>query len=272
MKTRILAGAAIALLLGSAARGAAADLPEIKARGALRVLAVIEDHDPEFLSIAPGREPGFDREVLEAFSRSQGLKLEIVPVASWDLLVGSVVAGKGDLIGGRVSDTAARRQHIDFTAEVFPTRVVVFNRRPAAPILSLAALSGQTIGTIKGTSMLEALLAAGIPETKIDTDVPATGSLADAVAAGKMTVGVWSIEGAILAQQRDPAVQIGMFLGAPQSLAYGLPRTAPLLRAALNEHIRLLKRTGTWNRLVIKYFGTSAPEILKRAREAASAS
>lgn len=251
---------------------AAADLPEIRSRGTLRVLVVSQEETPEFLSLKQGGNPGFDREILEGFARTQGLRLDFVLVPSWDLLVPWLVGGRGDLIAGRVSSTEARRQKIDFTNEVFPTRVVMVNRKPAAPVDSKASLAAVSkIGTIKGTSMEEALLAAGIPAARIDNTI-AAGTMQEALSSGRVGAVAWALEGAMLAQKKDPAIQIGLFLGPPESLAYGLQKGAPQLKSALNEHIRLVKQSGTWSRLTVTYFGSSAPQILKRAREAVAAS
>ena len=41
------------------------------------------------------------------------------------------------------------------------------------------------------------------------------------------------------------------------------------LLAALNDYVSNVRRTPTWNRLVVKYFGEAAPEVLKAAREGA---
>ena len=38
------------------------------------------------------------------------------------------------------------------------------------------------------------------------------------------------------------------------------------LRGALDEYIENLRRTPTWSRLVVKYFGEMAPDVLKKAR------
>jgi ABC-type amino acid transport substrate-binding protein len=250
----------------------AADLPEIKSRGVLRVLVVSQEDTPEFLSLKQGTNPGFDREILEGFARTQGVRLDFVVVPSWDVLVSWLVEGRGDLIAGRVSSTQARRQKIDFTNEVFPTRVVILNRKPAAPLDSMELLATiPKIGTIKGTSMEEALLAAGVPAAKIDGSMGA-GTMPEMLASGRVGAVAWPLEGAIVAQKKDPAIQIGVFLGPPESLAYGLQKGAALLKSALNEHIRLVKQSGTWSRLTVTYFGSSAPQILKRARDAAGAS
>ena len=264
--TALAAGALASAPLG------AADLPEIKSRGTLRVLVVSQEDTPEFLSLKKGANPGFDREILEGFARTHGVRLDFVLVPTWDLLVPWLVEGRGDLIAGRVSSTESRRQKIDFTNEVFPTRVVILNRKPAAPLDSKELLATvPKIGTVKGSSMEEALLAAGIPAAKIDSSI-AAGTMPEVLASGRVGAVAWALEGAILAQKKDPAMQIGLFLGPPESLAYGLQKGATQLKAALNEHIRLVRQSGTWSRLTVTYFGSSAPQILKRAREAAAAS
>ena len=61
-------------------------------------------------------------------------------------------------------------------------------------------------------------------------------------------------------------MQLGLFLGAPTSLAYGVRKGDAALHKALDEYIENLRRTPTWSRLVVKYFGEMAPEVLKKAR------
>ena len=63
-----------------------------------------------------------------------------------------------------------------------------------------------------------------------------------------------------------PDLEIGLFLGHPGSLAYGLRRDETELLAALNAYIDNNRHTPTWNRLVVKYFGENAPEVLRKAR------
>src|SRR6185503_15042075 len=94
----------------------AVDLPEVKARGALRALAMVRPGD-EFFAPSADPQPGFDREVLEGFAKLQRVSLEVVPVAGWDALVPELLAGKGDLIAGRFTVTESRKKLIAFTSE-----------------------------------------------------------------------------------------------------------------------------------------------------------
>jgi ABC-type amino acid transport substrate-binding protein len=262
----VLALMAASLFLPPLAAGA--DLTEIKTRGVLRVLAVLQTPTPEFFSVDPKQPPGFDREILDGFGKAHGLKVEFIPVPSWDLLVPALLEGKGDMIAGRVSHTPTRAKAIDFTAEVFPTRDIVFNFAPRPPIATREQLLAlPKVGTLRGSSMAESLRAAGYPvERTVYPAVPET--MPDLVGSGELAAGVWVLEAAMVWQQTHKDLQIGLPLGEPQSLAYGVPKGTPLLLAALNDHIRLVKQSGTWNRLTVKYFGAQAPDILKRARTA----
>ena len=241
----------------------AADLGEIQKRGTLRALAVLSEEEAYFVAQKPGLPPGFDVEVLEGFGRLHRLKVEVVPVGGWDALIPALLKDRGDVIAGGFTDTESRRKQVEFTAEVFPTRTVVMNRKPRPVITSPEALRSEKVGTIKGTFMVEDLAAAGV--TGIDDGI-ASGRLPEALKAGRITAAVDGLEAALVARSRDNDLQLGAFLGKPSSLAYGVRKEDVALLRALNDYIGNLRRTPTWSRLVVKYFGAAAPEILKKAR------
>lgn len=255
------AGLALGLIL-AAVSALASDLAEVKTRGTLRVLVTFDTRRPEFFS----PKDGFDRELLEGFANLHRLKLEVVPQTGWDALIPALKAGKGDVIAGRFTATDSRRKLIDFTAEVFPYRLVVMTRKPHRVVRTVEELRGERVGTTKGTNMAEAVAIAGVPPSNVDDAIP-TGGFHEALKSGRVTAAVWGIESAIATKREDPDIQIGMFMGPPASLAYGLRKEDADLLRALNEYIENVRRTPTWNRLVVKYFGESALEILKTARK-----
>lgn len=241
----------------------AADFAEIKAKGTLRVLVMPDTKRPEFYSVQAGTPPGFDAEVLDGFSKLHRLKVEVVPQAGWDALIPALLEKKGDVIAGRFTATEGRRKVVQFTNEVFPTRNVVINRKPKKPIVTLEQLKAEKVGTNKGSSMAEAIAAAGV--TNVD-DSLAPGAYGEALKSGKVSAALWGVESAVALQREDPEIQLGMFVGPPASLAYAVRRDEPELLKALNEYIDNLRKTPTWSRLVVKYFGEAAPDILKKAR------
>jgi len=257
---------ALLAALAAAPFSPAADLDEVKKRGELRVVAMVDDPKDEFFTDRPG--VGLDRELLEAFAALQRVKLVVVPAPAWDRLVPMLQEGRADVLAGRVTATEARRRLVDFTIEVFPTRAVVVTRKPHRVVASVEELRREKVGTVKGTSLANAVAAAGVPPENIDDSIP-SGGLPAALKAGPVTAVVLGIENAITERRKDPALQVGVFLGPPESLAWGVRKGDRALLAALDEYVARVRRTPTWSRLVVKYFGDEAPEILKRAREEA---
>ena len=255
--------AAASLLLAPSAR--AADWPEIKSRGTLRVLMVNVGEADEFLRPGLPPDPGLDGEVLRGFTQLHKIKLELLPQSSWDTLIPSLQQGKGDLVAGRFTVTEARQKQVAFSSEVFPTRNVVMTRKPNPVVTSLVALRALKVGTIRGTSMAEAVVAAGVPKANVNDSFP-PGGLPPALRAGQVAAVVLGLESAIAPQRGDPEIQLGIFLGPPRSLAYAVRKEDRDLLRALNEYIDNVRRTPSWNRLVVKYFGEASLEILKKAR------
>jgi len=252
-----LLGPALGLLAASASL--ASDL-ELRKSGTLQVLVV--DGSPAFYKLGAAGEPGLDREILDGFARLHGLSVKAVEVPSWAVLVAWLQEGRGDVLAGGVTETPARAQKIAFSAEVMPTRQVLVSRKPARVLQKLEDLRREKVGTVKGSSMAEALQAAGID---FDSSIPSGGAV-EALRAGRMTATLSGIEDALLYQREDASIQIGGFVGPPGSLAFGVRKDAPRLKAALDQYVTNLRRTPTWGRLVVKYFGDRAPELLKRAR------
>src|SRR5258708_3947677 len=190
----------------------AADLPAIRDRGRLRVLTVLVNQQNDFISAQPGR--GFDRELLEGFATLERVNLEMVAQSSWDALVPALLAGKGDLIAGRFTMTEGRRKVIAFTSEVFPTRNVVLTRKPHRVVTTLEEFRAERVGTVKGTSMAEAVAAAGIPGGNVDEAIP-TGTLPAPLKAGKAHARGLGLQHPLDRQRPDPELPRGLFPGPP---------------------------------------------------------
>jgi ABC-type amino acid transport substrate-binding protein len=252
----------IAVSLGSEA--SALDLKEVQERGTLRVLAVL-DTDGGSITAKRGEAPGFDYELLEAFSRMSHVRLELVGVPTWEGLVPALRDGRGDVIAGSFTVTEARQQLIDFSSEVMPTRSVVVTRRPHRVVGSIEDLRGERITLFKGTSMADLLLGLGVPAAGLDYSVPTEG-LSAGLRSGRITCVVHDVQTAILDQRADPELQLGTFIGPPGSYALGVRKGDTRLLAAVNDFIQNFRLSGAWNRLTVKYFGEMALEVLRKAR------
>jgi ABC-type amino acid transport substrate-binding protein len=252
----------VLLLVLASVAPAVADLKEIEARGSLRVLSISFDEVPVFYQVNH-----FDVELLDGFARLHKVKIEPVHVPTYGDLIPALLAGKGDLIAGGLTSTPARRKLIAFSGETFPSRMVAVTRKPHPPIATLDALRAEKrLGTEKGTSWAQATLDAGVSPANID-DTLLLQDLPEALRTGKVTGAVFEINAAIPATARDPELELGMFVGPPGSQGYGVRREDAALLGALDQYLESSRHTTGWNRLLVKYFGANAPEVLKRSRE-----
>jgi ABC-type amino acid transport substrate-binding protein len=255
-------GLASLLLLVSAVAGAQ-DFPDVKQRKALRVITVAIRGGADELWSDDAQRSGLEREMLQQFCAVHGLGMELVEVKSWSDLVPALLEGKGDVIAGRVTITDRRKQDIDFAVPFFPTRLVLLTYRPYRVITHLDALKGNRIGTVKGTSMEETLRHAQLPAT-IDASF-APGTLPESLRSGKVPVIALGIEQAI-PELKDSNMQLGIFVGPASGLAWGVRKGAAELKKELDAFLNAFLASGQWNKLVVRYFGASAPQLLKKAR------
>jgi ABC-type amino acid transport substrate-binding protein len=256
-------GACLAPVLAVLAGGAStADLPEVQARGSLRVIAA-EGEQPEMFAFgADPSRPGLEREMLEGFASLMRVKLEVVPVKAFTDRIPTLLRGDGDVIVGLV-DTAERRQKIDFTSEVLPVRHLVVTHRPATAVQTKEALRRRKVGTIRGTTWARETLAAGVPESQVEY-FPDTEPLLQALASGRVEAVVMTVSDFTLAAARHRGLEAGVLLGEASRAAWGVRKQDPKLKAQLDAYIENLRSGASWNRLVVKYFGEEALTVLGR--------
>ena len=238
--------------------GLAAGSPtESRKHGVLRAsfLGVL----PEFYSAEPGALPGFDRELLERFARQQKLRLEVVPTGNVEEALQAVEQGRADVVAGGVVETRERQARLRFTAAILTTRHVVLTRGARGPIRTSAELREATVGTIPGTSWSEIIADAGVPSEKVVAfkDLPA---LREGLREGKVSATVLSLAAALSEERRDPALHLGLLLGPPEPVGWGVARSDPELADALDQFLRSVRGTREWTDLLVKYWGPEGPK------------
>jgi ABC-type amino acid transport substrate-binding protein len=143
--------------------------------------------------------------------------------------------------------------------------MVVVTRKPHRVVTTAEELVTEKLGTEKGTSWAQATHDAGVPAANIDEGIPMQ-DLPAALASGRITASIFEVHVAIPAAHKDPQLQLGMVVGQPSSLAWAVRKSDGALLEALNGYLDAVRRTPTWHKLVVKHFGESAPEVLKRSR------
>jgi ABC-type amino acid transport substrate-binding protein len=257
--------ATASLFLGALSAAGAADLDAIKQRGTLRVI-VAADEAPETFALRAGGEPGFERELVDGFARLQGVSVEVVVAKGYAERIPMLQRGQGDLIVA-IFDTPDRRALVDFTLEVMPTHNVAVTLAPRAPVTSVDELKGLRVGVVKGTKPADTALEVGVPRTALQ-EVATRDDLVAALVRQQMDAAILPVSELVLASRRAPKLQAGARVGASGTVAWAVRRSDRDLRDALDLYLGNVRRSPSWNRLIVKYFGDQALSVLGRARDA----
>jgi membrane-bound lytic murein transglycosylase MltF len=87
-----------------------------------------------------------------------------------------------------------------------------------------------------------------------------------ALAQGEITALVVPISEFALAAKHEPRLRAGVAVGPPGSVAWAVRKEDAALRGALDRHLANVRKSASWNLLLVKYFGEQAPLVLGRRR------
>jgi ABC-type amino acid transport substrate-binding protein len=258
-----VAALATALAAGAGPGSETADLADVKARGALRVI-IAADESPDTFALAAGTRPGFERDLMERFVQLQDLKLEVVRAPGYADRIPMLLRGEGDVIAA-IFDTPDRREKVAFTSEVIPTHNVAVTLPPTAPIRRLDDLRAVKVGVIRGAKPAESAAEAGVKPR----DLVAYEKMEDLLRGLKdreVGAAVLPISELALASKRLAGLEAGVTVGPPGTVAWAVRKEDTALRVSLDEYLANVRRSPSWSRLVVQYFGDQALTVLGRAR------
>ena len=278
-----------ALLYAASAFGR--DLPEIKKAGVLRHLGI------PYANFVTGSGDGMDVEIIQLFARHLGVRYEYVRT-DWgtviadltgrkvmakgdDVEFGEEVPVKGDLIANGFTILPWRKKAVDFSVPTFPSQIWLIARAdsPMKPIKSARNLEkdvARTRALLKGKKVL------ALPKTCLDPEgnkLEATGAevviydgnlneMAPALVNNKEELTILDVPDALIALEKWPGkIKIIGPTSGKQLMGVAFPKESPLLREAFNEFFRKIRKDGTYDRIVKKYYPTVAfhfPEFFRK--------
>jgi ABC-type amino acid transport substrate-binding protein len=243
---------------------ARADLPELISQGVLRVV-VAADEGAETFALQPSESPGFERELMEGFAKLHGLRLQVVVAKGYADRIPILVKGDGDVIAA-IFDTEDRRRLVDFTVEILPTHNVAVTAAPKPVAKRVEDLRTLRVGVIRGAKPAEEALEAGVPASAL-RKYETRDELIHALQTDTVDVCVLPVSEFAIAAKRVPALVAGTIVGPRGRLSWAVRKQDPQLRAAFDEYIGHVRRSPSWSRLVVKYFGQQALSVLGRTKE-----
>jgi polar amino acid transport system substrate-binding protein len=245
-----------AVALPSASAG---DLAEVKAKGTLRVIAAA-DEAPETFSFDPGPNQGFERELVEGFAKLQSLKIEPVKAKAYGERIAMLNRDEGDLIVA-IFDTPDRRKLVDFTVEVMPTHnvAVTLDSRPA--VKTIEELKDLRVGAVKGAKPAEEAVEAGVPPRALRL-YATQEEMTQALRKGTLDAIILPVSELVVASRQTQGLAAGCTVGPAGKVAWAVRKQDEALRAALDEYLTNVRRSPSWSRLIVKYFGDEALRVL----------
>lgn len=209
---------------------------------------------------------GLEYEILKYYARAHKRTLEVKWIDTLEELMAALDRGEGDLAAGNLTVTPEREERFDFSLAHFPVRVVLVE--PAQRrTTKLTSLTGSTFATILD-STLETILREGVPRA-LFVYGRSGPDLFEAVASGEADALAIDSSVAFLLLRKYPSLRMGMYLSEEQGTAFAVPKGSPL-RAALSDHIRKLKRSGIYFRILENALGAAAVAAVRAGRDGSS--
>jgi len=270
------------------------DLNEIKARGVLRHLGI------PYANFVTGAGDGLDVEIIKRFAQHLGVKYQYV-ATDWKRALSDLTGKKiepkgsklkvvgeapirGDLIANGLTVLPSRQALIDYSVPTFPSGVWLVARAevPMTPIAASGNLSDdirKTKAKLPGASTLvmEAtcldpnlynLAGKGLDlryykrSTNLNEMVPA-------ILNRDAETTLLDVPDALIALEKWPgSIKVIGPISEKQVMGVGFRKTSPELRAAYDAFFTKLRKDGTYNALVQKYYPSALsyfPEFFQSA-------
>ena len=278
-----ICGICMALLSAIPVSSLGADLEEIQKRGVLIHLGV------PYANFVTGSGDGLDVELMKLFAQHLGVGYQYVR-SNWEELIPDLVGKrfsfegenvrvvaevpvKGDIIANGMTILPQREKVVHFGTPTFPTQVWLIARHDS----SLSPISpsndiGRDISSVK--SLLKDRDLLGIKDTCLDPELyqlTETGArircfsgnlneVAPAIINGEAELTLLDVPDCIVALEKWPGkLKVIGPISPIQEMSCAFPKESEKLRLRFNMFFELIKRDGSYLRLVRKYYPT-APE------------
>jgi ABC-type amino acid transport substrate-binding protein len=243
-------------LSGDAATAPGADLGTIESKRRIRVLVAVNE-DPELFSTGKSGTPGFEREILEGWTRRLQVRLAVTTVRNHAELLAALTEDRGDLAVG-LPKTPPALEGASFAAALWPQTQVVVSRKPRAAPANPEELKKVVLGLVDGSTAARSVAEVGVPTTRV-LRFPTRQRLVDGLRAGDLDAAVLPLWTFVAARREDEALTGGLLLGGS---AWAVDKDSVHLLHALNGHIERVRTSPDWREISARYFGPEAIALM----------
>jgi len=230
-------------------------IADIRKNGEL-VCGVLGTDEPEsFVDPKTRKIIGYDVDLCEAVARRLGVKPQIRQL-SVAARIPELLQGRVDILAASLTHTKEREAVIAFSLTTFVTGQRVMVRRDSG-IQSLAQLAGKKVVTVKGGTQ-EPNVRKAVPRVEVvtfETAPQAFVALQQRKAVGFVNDEVSLLDAyAKLGEARKDYLVLEESIST-ESLALGLKKNEPALKALVDDTLRDLEESGAAEKLFFKWFG-----------------
>lgn len=236
------------------------DYAEIVAEG---ILHVATEYNSISFYVDGDTLSGFHYELIEAFARDHGLKVEISPEMSFNEQLEGLAKGKFDAIAYSILATSELKDSLLFTSPIVLTRQMLIQRKANTPndslfVKSQLDLAGKTLHVVKGSPSILRIRNLGneIGDTIYVNEVEKYGSeqLISLVAHGDIDYAVCDENIAHAAIDSFPQLDINTAISFTQFYSWGVSKQSPILLDSLNTWLEKFRKKKEYKEIYSKYY------------------
>jgi polar amino acid transport system substrate-binding protein len=216
----------------------------------------IDANFPPFAFVDKNGVPdGFDVKALDWIAKDQGFKVKHQPM-DWDGIVPSLNAKKIDIIASGMSVTEKRREQVAFTIPYFTIEQVLVAKKDSGLTVAQLLDKGNKVGVQRGTTEAKWIEENLIKKDKKDFTLVYYDSAPLAiedVVNGRIVAAAMDDAPAKDAEKKKPVKIVGKFGMPDEEYAYAVRKDDTALLKKLNDGLKKLMASATWNELKKKY-------------------
>lgn len=221
------------------------------------ICVALSDSDIPFSYISENKAKGFDVEIMIAFAREYGYKLEFKDVDFGAKLAG-IETNKYDVGIGDITVTDERREEMNFTVSYYEGTLVMVTKGTSGSDSAFSSLSNKKIGVVTGS-----IQAIQLPKLIPDANYEEFNAYTDLITAFNANkVDAFSTDESIYKAMLWEGQKVTRVDQAIDISDYGMIFTKGKdldLQNKVNGYIESIKANGTHKALEDKWFGDSEP-------------
>jgi polar amino acid transport system substrate-binding protein len=216
----------------------------------------IDANFPPFAFVDKNGVPdGFDVKALDWIAKDQGFKVKHQPM-DWDGIVPSLNAKKIDIIASGMSVTEKRREQVAFTIPYFSIEQVIVAKKDSGLTVAQLLDKGNKVGVQRGTTEAKWIEENLIKKDKKNFTLVYYDSAplaVEDVVNGRIVAAAMDDAPAKDAEKKKPVKIVGKFGMPDEQYAYAVRKEDTALLKKLNDGLKKLMASPTWNELKKQY-------------------